>query len=205
MSEEGKNNNSDQSTSVTTRRKKATTRMEETEEKPNRPTSLELKTDWTNTETKLVILDFLSSQSIEHLTARNAPGDGRKSSSGKVCKSASDGSSHEPSYRKRSAKLANYARPLRKQYSLRLRNDPDEYLKLKQRGKSLEELPSHENGEVAREEATYTHQRSFTEGDAYFKRSRTISNELKKGITEFSSTRLKHIPDDEKTREKAKE
>ena len=116
MSEEGKNNNSDQSTSVTTRRKTATTRMKETEEKPNRPTSLELKTDWTNTETKLIILDFLSSQSIEHLTARNAPGDGRKSSQGKVCKSASDGSSHEPSYRKRSAKLANYARPLRKQY-----------------------------------------------------------------------------------------
>ena len=80
MSEEEKNNNSDQSTSVTTRRKTATTRIEKTEEKPNRPTSLELKTDWTNTETKLVILDFLSSQSIEHLTARNAPGDGRKSS-----------------------------------------------------------------------------------------------------------------------------
>ena len=80
MSEEEKNNNSDQSTSVTTRRKTATTRMKETEEKPNRPTSLELKTDWTNTETKLIILDFLSSQSIEHLTARNAPGDGRKSS-----------------------------------------------------------------------------------------------------------------------------
>ena len=190
MSEEGKNNNSDQSTSVTTRRKKATTRMEETEEKPNRPTSLELKTDRTNTETKLIILDFLSSQSIEYLTARNAPGDGRKSSSVKVCKSASDGSSHEPSYRKRSAKLANYARSLRKQYSFRLRNDLDEYLKLKQRGKSLEELPSHENGEVAREEATYTHQRSFTEGDAYFKRSRTISNELKKGITEFSSNSI---------------
>ena len=96
-----------------------------------------------------------------------------------MCKSASDGSSHQPSYRKRSAKLANHVRPLRKQYSLRLRNDLDEYLKLKQRGKSLEKLPSHENGEVAREEATYTHQRSFTEGDAYFKRSRRISNELK--------------------------
>ena len=96
----------------------------------------------------------------------------------------------EPSYRKRSAKLANHVRPLRKQYSLRLRNDLDEYLKLKQRGKSLEELPSHENGEVAREEATYTHQRSFTEGDAFFKRSRTISNELKKGITEFSSNSI---------------
>ena len=143
MSEGGKNDNSDQSTSVTTRRKTATTRMEKTEEKPNRPTSLELKTDWTNTETKLVILDFLSSQSIEYLTARNAPGDGRKSSSVKVCKNVSDGSSHEPSYQKRSAKLANYARPLRKQYSFRLRNDLDEYLKLKQREKSLEELLAH--------------------------------------------------------------
>ena len=91
----------------------------------------------------MIILDFFSSQSIEHLTTRNAPGDGRKSSSGEVCKSASDGSSHEPSYRKRSAKLANYAMPLRKQYSLRLRNDPDEYLKLKQREKSLEELLAH--------------------------------------------------------------
>ena len=86
-----------------------------------------------------------------------------------------------------------------RRHSLRLRNDLDEYFKLKQREKSLEELPSHENGEVAREEATYTHQRSFTEGDAYFKRSRKISNEHKRGITEFSSTTLKHVSDDEKT------
>ena len=107
--------------------------------------------------------------------------------------SASDGSSHEPSYRKRYAKLANYARPLRKQYSLRLRNDLDEYRKLKQRGKSLEELPSHENGEVAREEATYTHQRSLTEGDAYLKRSRTISNELKENYGKTNSQKRMRI------------
>ena len=66
----------------------------------------------------------------------------------------------------------------------------------------MEELSSHESGEVAREEANYIHERSFTEGDAYFKRSRKISNELKTGITEFNSTRLMHVSDDEKTHEK---
>lgn len=182
---------------TTTQRKKvrvATTKEErKLLERPARPTSLELETDWTNTETKLVVLDFLSVQPIEQLTARNAPANERK----KVSKSASDGSSYEPLCRKRYAKLAKSAKPLRKQYSLRLKNDLDEYLR--QRGKSVEDLPSYKSSRAASvDESVYMHQRSYTEGDAYFKRSRRMSDELKKGITEFSTSRLKHVANEEK-------
>ena len=179
-----------------------------------RPTSFELETDFTNTETKLVVLDFLSSQPIGHLTARNATqGEnsdqrGRKTSLGK---SSSDGSKHE-NYRNRYAKLAKSGRSLRKQYSLRLKRDLDDYLKL--RGKSMDDIT--ESLRASRDslegegQGEYQHQRSYTEGDTYLRlRSRSpirnqsalsqskprrkISRELKEGITEFNHESLRHV------------
>jgi hypothetical protein len=180
-----------------------------------RPVSLELETDFTNTETKLVVLDFLSSQPIERLTARNAiQGEKteqderhRKTSLGK---SSSDGFKHDH-YRTRYAKLAKSGRSLRKQYSLRLKRDLDEYLKL--RGKSMEDLSesfrrSHD-GLEDEGQGEYQHQRSYTEGDTYYRlRSRSpiraqeeshskprrkISQELKERITEFNTDTLRHV------------
>ena len=183
-----------------------------------RPVSFELETDFTNTETKLVVLDFLSSQPIEHLTARNArrktlsldSSDRRRKTS--LGKSSSDGSSHE-SYRNRYAKLAKSGKSLRKQYSLRLKRDLDEYLKL--RGKSMDDLSESIHGSAASFQAgdseIYQHQRSYTEGEAYFRvRSRSpirsqglqenvgkprrkISRELKEGIIEFDTDTLRHV------------
>ena len=178
-----------------------------------RPISFELETDFTNTETKLVVLDFLSSQPIEHLTARNAtqgenPDQRRRKTS--LGKSSSDGSKHE-NYRNRYAKLAKSGRSLRKQYSLRLKRDLDEYLKL--RGKSMDDIT--ESLRASRDslegegQGEYQHQRSYTEGDTYLRlRSRSpirnvaasqskprrkISQELKEGITEFDHESLRHV------------
>ncbi|CAB4043756.1 bcl-2 homologous antagonist killer-like, partial [Paramuricea clavata] len=185
-----------------------------------RPMSLELETDFTNTETKLVVLDFLSSQPIEHLTARNATrrktvsfdDRHRKSSLGKSSSlGSSDGSSHE-AYRSRYAKLAKSGKSLRKQYSLRLKRDLDEYLKL--RGKSMDDLsdpPGTPAGSWDEGMGEYQHQRSYTEGETYFRlRSRSpiraqsqsadspkprrkISRELKEGITDFNIESLRHV------------
>ena len=181
-----------------------------------RPMSLELETDFTNTETKLVVLDFLSSQPIENLTARNATrrktvsfdDRHRKTSLGK---SISDGSSHE-AYRSRYAKLAKSGKSLRKQYSLRLKRDLDEYLKL--RGKSMDDLSDPSGtpaGSWDEGMDEYQHQRSYTEGEAYLRlRSRSpirdqsqsadspkprrkISRELKEGITDFNTEYLRHV------------
>jgi hypothetical protein len=178
--------------------------------------SLELETDFTNTETKLVVLDFLSSQPIENLTARNATrrktvsfGDRHRKIS--LGKSSSDGSSHE-AYRSRYAKLAKSGKSLRKQYSLRLKRDLDEYLKL--RGKSMDDLSDPSGtpaGSWDEGMGEYQHQRSYTEGEAYFRlRSRSpirdqsqsadspkprrkISRELKEGITDFNTEYLRHV------------
>lgn len=184
-----------------------------------RPISMELETDFTNTETKLVVLDFLSSQPVEHLTARNktnssfSGGERRKS----LGKSTSDVSSHE-SYRNRYAKLAKSGKSLRKQYSMRLKRDLDEYLRL--RGKSMDDLSQSCRGsDPTRPEdegmGVYLFQRSYTEGEAYFRsessptvRSQTksleaeskstkprrkISRELKEGITDFNMQNLRHV------------
>lgn len=183
-----------------------------------RPTSFELKTDFTNTETKLVILDFLSSQPVEHLRASNArrqalsldSSDRRRKVS--LGKSSSDASSHE-SYRNRYAKLAKSGKSLRKQYSLRLKRDLNEYLKI--RGKSMDDLSESIQGSAASFEAAgseiYQHQRSYTEGETYFrlrsrsplrnevsqetvvKPQRKISRELKDGIIKFDTDTLRHV------------
>lgn len=171
---------------------KTAIRRRKTVRKDKKPASLELQTDLTSTETKLVVLDFLSAQPVERLTARNVPKDEKRNSPGKVRKSSSDASTHG-SYRIRCAQLAKSARPLRKQYSLRLKKDLDEYLK--QRGKSLDDLSSY--GGV-RDGGTL-HQRAYTEGDTNMKRSpRQISPELKKGITGFNTSKLKHVEDEDK-------
>lgn len=183
---------------VTMRRHKKTPWNED------RPVSLELETDWTNTETKLVVLDFLST---EYRTTRKSRNDGKRKSQSKVSKSSSDGSSHE-SYRY--AKLAKSAIPLRKQYSLRLKKDLDEYLK--QRGKSMGDLSSY-NWSSNRDEGMVhstglLHQRSYTEGETYMNTRRTerrMSDELKKGIKEFNTSKLKHVAVEDKTGGKYKE
>ena len=185
-----------------------------------RPVSFELETDFTNTETKLVVLDFLSSQPIEHLTARNArrktlsfDSSDRHRIKSSLGKSTSDGANHE-SYRNRYAKLAESGKSLRKQYSLRLRRDLDEYLKL--RGKSMDDLSGSLHSGVAISQSgdleNYQHQRSYTEGEAYYRlRSRSpirsdgvqetskkkprrkISRELKEGIVDFDQETLRHV------------
>ena len=178
-----------------------------------RPMSLELETDFTNTETKLVVLDFLSSQPIERLTARNAR---RKTVSfdsldrhrkTSLNKSSSDGSKHE-SYRSRYEKLAKSGKSLRKQYSLRLKKDLDEYLKI--RGKSVDDLSEKFWGDgFIQPQGSYTEGEppSFSRlrsrsplhdesGDTNLKASkprRKISQELKDGITEFDTQTLRHV------------
>lgn len=184
-----------------------------------RPISFELETDFTNTETKLVVLDFLSSQPIERLTARNSKrvsfstGEEAPSYSSKrgkfLGKSPSDGSSHE-AYRERYAKLAKSGKTLRKQYSLRLKKDLDVYLQT--RGKSMDDLSdSFRSGAINEGGDECLLQRSYTEGETYFRvRSRSplrnqddsrkatkprrkISRELKEGITEFDPHTLRHV------------
>ena len=178
-----------------------------------RPISFELKTDFANTETKLVVLDFLSSQPIEHLTARNAVKRETKSFNERrrktsLDKSNSDGSNHQD-YRSRYAKLAKSGKTLRKQYSLRLKRDLDEYLKL--RGQSMDNLSFEDSQTGLQDEGLgeYQHQRSYTEGETYFRlRSRSpirnqaasptkprrkISQELKEGIREFDPQTLNHV------------
>ena len=132
------------------------------------------------TKTKLVILDFLSSQPIEHLTARNAPGDGRKSSSGKVWTFVPKtlrkiGESCEASQK------AVFASSAKRSWRVS---------QVKTTGKVFGKAPFSRERRSCEGRSYLYSSKVFTEGDAYFKRSRTISNELKKGITEFSSNSI---------------
>ena len=157
-----------------------------------------LHIDFTNTETKLVVLDFLSSQPIERLTARNVR---RKTVSfdslNRHRKTSLSKSSSESS-----------GKSLRKQYSLRLKKDLDEYCKI--RGKSVDDLSEKFWGDgFVQAQGSYTEGEppSFSRlrsrsplhnesGDTNLKASkpqRKISQELKDGITEFDTQTLRHV------------
>lgn len=157
-----------------------------TQSEEKRKIRLGLETRFYNAETKLVVLDFLSTAPSDHLTARNkrSKSDSRSKSSNvqarrsSLSKSSSD-VSHLESYRRRYVKLADSGRSLRKQYSVKLQKEIDEYLK--SREKSVDD----HSGVNETEEKKNLNQPS--------KPKRKISQELKNGIKDFDLSTLRHV------------